>query len=103
MVTSPIYKEITAQDLTTLGARMRMDYQGTRLTGNNSLNPVMTHYVKPNYPQGEKIDYNKWFIPLTAFASVTLVFLALGSRAWPFGAVHNFPKLEIFFQWITHQ
>ena len=45
MVTSPIYKEITAQDLTTLGARMRMDYQGTRLTGNNSLNPVMTHYV----------------------------------------------------------
>ena len=47
---------------------MRMDYQGTRLTGNNSLNPVMTHYVKPNYPQGEKIDYNKWFIPLTAFA-----------------------------------
>ena len=80
MVTSPIYKEYKAENLTTLGSQMRFDYQGTRLTGVNSLNPVMTHYIKPNYPQGESIDYTKWFIPLTAFASIALVFLAIGAR-----------------------
>ena len=80
MVTSPIYKEIIALDLTTLGSQMRFNYQGTRLTGNNSLNPVMTHYVKPNYPQGEKINYSKYFLPITAMAAVALVFLAAGGR-----------------------
>ena len=28
MVTSPIYKEVKAQNITTLGSQMRMDYQG---------------------------------------------------------------------------
>ena len=80
MVTSPISKGIIAQDITTLGAQMRMDYQGTRLTGNNSLNPVMTHYVKPNYPQGEKFNYSQYFLPITAFASIAMMFLAIRSK-----------------------
>ena len=64
MVTSPIYKEVKAQKITTLGSQMRMDYQGTRLTGNNSLNPVMTHFVKPNYTEGKTVNISNWFVQI---------------------------------------
>ena len=80
MVTSPIYKEITAQDLTTLGARMRMDYQGTRLTGNNSLNPVMTHFVQPNYPERKTVNNSNWFVPIIAFASIAILFVSVSKK-----------------------
>ncbi len=78
MVSSPITKEIISQDLTGLGHKMRIDFQSTRLTGNNSLNPVMTHYVQPNYPEGKTINNASWFLPIIAFSSVALVFIAVG-------------------------
>ena len=80
MVSSPIYKEVKAQNLTTLGSKMRMDYQGTRLTGNNSLNPVMTHYVQPNYPEGKTVNNSNWFVPIIAFASIAILFVSVSRR-----------------------
>ncbi len=80
MVTSPIYKEIKAEKVTTLGSQMRLDYQGTRLTGNNSLNPVMTHYVQPNYPEGKTVNNSNWFVPIIAFASIAILFVSVARR-----------------------
>ena len=80
MVTTPIYKEVKAQNITTLGSQMRMDYQGTRLTGNNSLNPVMTHYVQPNYPEGKTVNNTNWFVPIIAFASIAILFVSVARR-----------------------
>jgi hypothetical protein len=80
MVTSPIYKEVKAQNITTLGAQMRMDYQGTRLTGNNSLNPVMTHFIQPNYPEGKTINNQNWFVPIIAFASIAILFVSVAKK-----------------------
>jgi len=48
------------------------------LTGDNSINPVMTHYVQPNFPEGKTVNNQSWFLPIIALSSVALVFIAVG-------------------------
>ena len=78
MGSTPVLKGQIAQDLTGLGYDMRIDYQSTRLTGDNSINPVMTHYVQPNFPEGKTVNNQSWFLPIIALSSVALVFIAVG-------------------------
>ena len=78
MASTPMLKGQIAQDITGLGYDMRIDYQSTRLTGDNSINPVMTHYVQPNFPEGKTVNNQSWFLPIIALASVGTLILAVG-------------------------
>ena len=80
MGSTPVLKGQIAQDLTGLGYDMRIDYQSTRLTGDNSINPVMTHFVQPNYPEGKTVNNSNWFVPIIAFASIAILFVSVSRK-----------------------